>query len=71
MQKKFKKLCIAETRKPSKSKFNKLMTQFQTELLNIEGFVQMQKIFRNFASISLENCVCVNRNIENSTNINS
>ena len=25
----------------------------------------MQKIIRNFASISLENCVCVNRNIEN------
>ena len=28
MQKKLKNLCIAETRKPSKSKFNKLMKQF-------------------------------------------
>ena len=43
---------------------------FKLNYLNIEGFVQMQKIIRNFASISLENCVCVNRNIENSTNSN-
>ena len=38
-------------------------------ILYIEGFVQMQKIIRNFASISLESCVCVNRNIENTATV--